>query len=94
MSSALSEVFVLFGQTGEYSDRQEWLVAAYATEAAAQAAVEHHEAWLRERGLSSCDGDISYDGRRDLVKPDWDPHLSVDYTGTRYYYARAPMAAE
>lgn len=93
----MDKVWIVMGDTGEYSDRSEWVVEAHATEVAAQARVEALETMLREAGLSVSNSEIpDYHERNQAVeairgRPDGDPGLHVDYTGARYSLASCPF---
>ena len=75
-------IYVVMGQTGEYSDRNEWLVRAFKDEDAAKNYV----------GKLTEDGNRirrQFNGRslRGADKSDWiDPNFDCDYTGFNYYY--------
>jgi hypothetical protein len=76
------KIWVLFGMTGEYSDRQEWPVRAYKDQAEAQAARERCDAYAH----SAPDyWHETYETRGKYVanNPD-DPSMCLDYTGTEY----------
>ena len=76
-------VWILTGETGEYSDRTEWLVRAYTDKAKAEAECLKFCEWLRENGVymdSVTNKSSIYD-----LKFDLDPNFQCDYTGTRYY---------
>lgn len=74
-------VYVVFGRTGEYSDREEWLVKAFtsensakelvlkATEAAAKVRTSRESEYRVQKGVNL-----------------FDPEMAMDYTGTFYYY--------
>lgn len=94
---APTHVYVVMGETGEYSDRSEWPVVAYFDEPAAQAHVLRAETWLREQRIFNDDqspilGD--YDARTALVGQNpHDPHMPApDYTGSRYYILTVEVA--
>jgi hypothetical protein len=78
-STLVSHLWLVTGSTGEYSDRSEWVVAAFATEAKAQryAELAQNEAdridSLRPNRYNSAGMDNRFDRR-----------MSMDYTGTRY----------
>jgi hypothetical protein len=85
------KVYVVMGETGEYSDRAFWHVVAYRDEEAAKAHVQRAEAWLMKNGVH-CDapnpGGIDYEDREALVgqNPE-DPNMKVpEYYGSRYFY--------
>jgi hypothetical protein len=77
------------GSTGEYSDRSEWAVMAYLDEAAAQAHVVNAERRAKEifalrTGWQMPEG----------AKNEFDPHMSMDYTGTSYFIYTVPLATK
>ena len=78
-------VYVVMGQTGEYSDHIEWTVGAYTNEGAAQTHVERCAGWYRRHK--------SEVGRRSQSPPTnpYDPDMQTDYTGTNYYYYDVPL---
>ena len=75
------KVYIVCGTTGEYSDRSEWIVAAYAREADAKEHVlrakEYADAWLK----SYQDKYIGV-----AVKSPLDSRFRCDYIGTDYWY--------
>jgi hypothetical protein len=58
----MTKLYVVMGENGEYSDREEWLVAAYLDEAKAKAHVMRAETALREFNS------LSLDARFDLMR--------------------------
>ena len=79
-----TQLHVVIGRTGEYSDRDEWMVAAYADEALAQ----RHATLASDvaRTFEGTDWDV-----RDAATNQYDPHMRIDYTGTSYYVCAVPM---
>ena len=78
------QIFLVEGQTGEYSDRTDWPVAAYESESEAAKHVAALDVWLRANGLHFDDDRyVNCDKRR--IKCSLDHNFSCDYTGTRYY---------
>ena len=80
-------VYVVMGETGEYSDHCDWPVLAFDTEEMAQTFVTNAEKWLREHDLWRRSGyiDIDYDQQEALLRScPFDPDVKTDYTGTRY----------
>ncbi len=71
-------IYVVEGSTGEYSDRNEWPVAAFTDEALAMEMVKRCEKFAPK-------DDLSYQARRAAKNP-YDPNMKVDYTGTSYSY--------
>jgi len=81
------EIFVVVGQTGEYSDACEWLVAAYSNESDAQKHVE--EATRVARAIAVLRESDGHDARG-AANP-YDPQMTIDYTGTTYSVARVAV---
>lgn len=82
------QIWIVFGTTGEYSDRSEWPVAAYDSEKAAQDRVKALQHALEESGIERLD---RYEGpwekAVDEFKAKHDPGFHIDYTGTSWYLA-------
>lgn len=88
----MTKVYVVMGDTGEYSDRTEWSVSAYLDESKAAAHVARLDAWLIENKVSRNHADVLvYEDRDKLRTPD-DPHFTSDYTGTRYLIMAVELA--
>jgi hypothetical protein len=84
----MAKIFVVFGQTGEYSDRQEWLVSAYESKVEAQSCVDRCNAYAKTEpteGDSAAPWQDRYEKKRAWLaaNPD-DTSMSCDYTGTEY----------
>lgn len=75
-------LYLVVGSTGEYSDRVEWFVAAYAD----QAKAETHALLAKAFG-ATCRREH---GRYDYANP-YDKQFQLDYTGTDYYVADIEM---
>ncbi|MEK9735734.1 MAG: hypothetical protein VW239_00260 [Candidatus Nanopelagicales bacterium] len=73
--------YVVRGQTGEYSDHDEWTVCAYTDEAMAQHHVE--QATAAAKVLMQAEDRYMYS---DQLATPWDPFIRLDYTGTHYTY--------
>ena len=87
----MRKIYVVSGSTGEYSDRREWNVAAYFSEArAARRVVEldrvAKEIYQRTRGPAP-DLDAWSDEYKQAIATSGDPDMQIDYTGTNYYLA-------
>lgn len=86
------KVFVVFGKTGEYSDRSEWPVCAYSSEDDAKTHVtkaqEYSDAW-RARTQQDDWLDIDFEEQERALKAanPMDPCFSSDYIGTEYWYS-------
>jgi hypothetical protein len=86
------QVYVVMGETGEYSDREGWPVLAYMDEADARAHVARCDEWALANGChANSDQHVSFVGRDKLVNPH-DERMRVDYTGVRYYVMPVPLA--
>lgn len=85
MPSTKEVCYVVWGTTGEYSDRSEWQVAAYTNKGQAEA----HAAKLNELVAPIKDTYWSGEGRR--FKTEYDPKFSMDYTGTKYGVVELPL---
>jgi hypothetical protein len=75
------------GTTGEYSDRTEWVVDAWRSEAEAQARVAELTEAMQRFGITGREpdryGDSHAARRKEMRK--LDPAFDDDYTGTSYY---------
>jgi len=83
----MKKVYIVTGQTGEYSDHQSWDVAAYTDEKQAQKHVQLLETMCREHNVSEAHAKSGLFRWEDMVKPffsELDPGFCVDYTGTWY----------
>ena len=81
------KIFVVTGTTGEYSDRVEWLVKAVKDEQAAKDFVVTATKIAREQEvLKSKSRDWLFQ-----VKSELDPDISMEYTGTNYYYSEVEL---
>lgn len=89
----MKQIFVVFGKTGEYSDRSEWAVIAYTSEDDAKAhvlkATEYAKAWLAHtQSEEFIDQWWTPEAAEKLKAANpMDPSFSMEYTGTEYYYA-------
>lgn len=91
-----AKVWVLFGDTGEYSDYTEWVVRAYTDEEAATKDCETLNALLRAEGVHSDDDHVSrlsWDERKAVIARlrAHDTNASLNYTGTRYFVHEIPL---
>ena len=66
------KIYIVFGTSGEYSDRSEWAVAAYEVEANAEAHVTAAKKWLQENvNLWEIDWN-------NLPENPYDPYMRLD----------------
>jgi uncharacterized protein YllA (UPF0747 family) len=80
------EIWIVYGSTGEYSDRSEWPVDAHRTEAAAQARVKALTEALQASGIERMTRwEDEWHTAVDAFKAAHDPRFSIDYTGTSWY---------
>jgi len=73
-------VFIVYGTTGEYSDRSEWAVCAYPKREDADKHADQAKLWDHKNGREWAS--LPYDKRE---KNPYDPEYTRDYTGTDYY---------
>lgn len=85
----MKPIYIVYGRTGQYSDRTEWNVCAYLTEnlakrhaELAQTEADHIEAHRPDR----------YDSEGMTNK--WDSQMRMDYTGTSYNYTMVEVFDE
>ena len=79
------KIYIVNGTTGEYSDRNDWVVCAYKDKALADAHV--HDAMLRAKEIEKSD----YRHDNDRNKNEFDPNMRIDYTGTEYYVVETEL---
>lgn len=84
----MDTVHLVVGATGEYSDRGEWMVAAFSTAEAAQAYIERLRNLYQQFPQERCGYQRPEEERGQLEKTMTvlDPSFSEDYTGTYWYY--------
>lgn len=90
-----TQVWIVMGSTGEYSDRTDWNVDAWTTEEAAINRVANLDRLMLELGLSRLNHSdyISREAESKKMKehPDGDPNFQRDYTGTSYSYSMVEL---
>jgi len=87
----IDKVWVLFGTTGEYSDRSEWVVRGYLNEADAEADCAALNAIAKDIG-----GGRDWASLHEAVAERLTPHdasADMDYTGTEYSVSEVPIVA-
>jgi len=85
-------IYIVSGSTGEYSDRSEWLVAAYTDRAVAQKHVDDSEEWFRVNIPQL--GKWPHYGYEDREKKNpYDPKMSVDYTGAHWFLQEVELVS-
>lgn len=82
------EVHLVFGTTGEYSDRSEWLVGAFSTVDAAQNHIEALTKVYHQFDRVRCGYNRKKEEMTLLAEAlkELDPSFREDYTGTAWYY--------
>lgn len=89
-----STVWIIIGRTGEYSDRTEWCVRVFDTEAAA---VDYRTMLLNtyRHAIVERPNEMEYEARERVageMSGGPDPSLPhIDYTGLDYTIVKAPM---
>lgn len=87
----MENIYIVWGQTGKYSDRQEWFVRAFALEEEAVDLVKRLSAWCDEHQVGENNKVIAgYDIRHSLKNTE-DPGFICDYTGTCYGVSQVPF---
>lgn len=81
-----TKIWVVHGTTGEYSDRWEWVVCAFADE---QKAKDFAEAATRRAKEIAVSRDSQY--RVPLGTSEYDPRMQMDYTGTDYFISETEL---
>jgi len=76
-------IYVVFGNSGEYSDFRDWPVVAYDTE---DSAIGHAEKAKRRAEELKVLMDAAEWNRREALQKtnEFDPHMNMDYTGVDY----------
>ncbi len=86
------KVYILYGETGEYSDKSTWAVGAYLCKDKASARLDFLNQVLKDNDIYKhkhqdvmCDGSVVARAKEQMVShPDGDVNLCVDYTGSCY----------
>jgi len=80
------KIYVVYGTTGEYSDRDEWPVKAFLAEVAAENFANELDNKATELGLH--DGKLDYRATNVQLPMlrELDPNASCDYTGVQYNF--------
>jgi hypothetical protein len=82
-------IYIVTGSSGEYSDRDEWVVRAFEQEADAKAFVEMADAWARD--WLNRHGHHAWSDAADRDMPAHDPKFHGDDNGVRYSMSPCPM---
>jgi hypothetical protein len=88
----MSKIHVVMGSTGEYSDRSEWPVRAFASEEKAKELVASADRAAKELAVTT--QGMDWKKASELLKQNkLDPDVMIDYTGTTYYYMTVELEA-
>lgn len=72
-------IFLVMGETGEYEDKQEWVVCAY----------RNYEQAYQHAKMADEEASKFFTERGDEIvtrhKGNYDEYMVIDYTGTSYY---------
>lgn len=79
------KIFIVTGETGEYSDHTGWFDGAYLSEEKAKNRVLELEGYLKTFGEHQS---LNYKERKEVETKmrEFDEQFELDYTGTRYFY--------
>lgn len=80
------KVHLVVGQTGEYSDHQEWFVSVFDGKEDADKFCAMLNDWCKEHGVHEDDFKADWEERHKLKCPH-DPAFGCDYNGVSYYVA-------
>jgi hypothetical protein len=87
-----TEIHVVMGSTGEYSDSRTWLVAAYDDKDMAE---QHSDEAARlAKSHERRTGRYEHDEGLKEAMGDFDPEAKMDYTGTDYCVITVPFRSE
>lgn len=85
----MSEIWIVQGSTGEYSDHKEWPVKAFRDKGKAQRLVIEAQARCNE--IATVKNEYEWDVWWDMTEAkhattvnEFDPAMKLDYTGTHY----------
>ena len=84
----MTTIYVVMGNTGEYSDRNEWPVKAFTSKEKAQELVINAQNAFNTLvgGTGEKDASRYYFQHHKEHKNPFDPNMNVDYTGVSYSY--------
>jgi hypothetical protein len=92
---AVASVWVVEGQSGSYSDKKHWTVAAYLNREGAEALMGRLDLWLEKTGWG--DGvpdEWDWMDRDNWPKPPDDPNFDYVYDGVQYVLYEIPLRVE
>jgi len=81
----MNKIFIIQGNTGEYSDRCDWMVKAYFSQERAQKHMEILNNKLKElKLLEGFEGDWKQRDDNSKIMKQFDEQFMCDYTGSYY----------
>jgi hypothetical protein len=90
----MTQLYVVEGRTGEYADKQQWIVGATPDQSVADALVEklNNVARRFDAFMGECDErrDMCTPALMDALREAGDKSCEVDYTGVEYRRRDAP----
>ena len=82
----MEKVWIVMGSTGEYSDRREWPVVAFMSEAAAKDRIAALDVRMQEMPQQWREVRWDHEGDMKAHMAALDPDFVMDYTGTSYFF--------
>lgn len=79
------EIYLVYGETGEYNDRQDWNVKAFADKIKAEEFKTQLNAWCEFKKCTP-----KHDTRKENLKCPFDPNFYCDWPGTEYSVETVP----
>lgn len=87
-------IYIVIGETGEYSGHREWFVCAHTAEKLAQYHVELATRRAKEIQIEQRNRSLRGAYSSEVSKNEYDEHMELDYTGTRYRYEKVRIITE
>ena len=85
----MQEICIVIGQTGEYSDKSHWYVAAYINHKSAEELKRAAQRYIDKAPRKVMD---SWTLREEHAKANpFDPQCNIDYTSTTYSILKLPI---
>ncbi len=84
----MGKVYIVYGSSGEYSDRTEWAVAVVETEDDAKAYVAALDEQYKQIPQEMHEARWCHEDEMKAIMT-LDPCFESDYTGTHYFYGEA-----
>lgn len=86
------KIYIVHGETGEYSDRSDWNVCAYKNEEDAKIHVVKASEVARELYAKYQNDFMNWYDDDGVIKTNpYDKRFSMDYTGTNYGYSEVEL---